>query len=197
MIYFIGAGPGDPELLTLKAKRVIDSADVIVYAGSLVNPEVLVTCRKDAQIYDSAGMNLDEVLAVMLAAGRKTAGCPGSYGDPSIYGAIREQIDVLEKKIPMKLFRRVSSFVAAAAALGRIYVAIRQSDRYFDASCRQNSCSRRRTLSVWLNLSSYNGNLLSVGQIEKLVAELIQEGTTKQHRLQWSVEPLWSDQKFW
>ena len=65
MVSFIGAGPGDPELLTIKGKRLIDSADVIIYAGSLVNPEVLADAKKDALIYNSAGMTLEEVLAVM------------------------------------------------------------------------------------------------------------------------------------
>ena len=65
MIRFIGAGPGDPELLTLKGKRYIDEADVIVYAGSLVNKEVLKDAKKDAKIYNSATMTLEEVIAVM------------------------------------------------------------------------------------------------------------------------------------
>ena len=65
MVSFIGAGPGDPELLTIKGKKLIDSADVIIYAGSLVNPEVLRDAKPDAAIYNSAGMTLEEVLAVM------------------------------------------------------------------------------------------------------------------------------------
>ena len=65
MVSFIGAGPGDPELLTIKGKKIIDSADVIIYAGSLVNPEVLRDAKPDAAIYNSAGMTLEEVLAVM------------------------------------------------------------------------------------------------------------------------------------
>ena len=74
MVSFIGAGPGDPELLTIKGKRLIDSADIIIYAGSLVNPQVLADAKADARIYNSAGMTLEEVLAVMQegeAAGKK------------------------------------------------------------------------------------------------------------------------------
>ena len=65
MISFIGAGPGDPELLTIKGKKLIDAADVIIYAGSLVNPEVLSGRKKDAEVFNSAYMDLDEVIAVM------------------------------------------------------------------------------------------------------------------------------------
>lgn len=123
MIYFIGAGPGDPELLTIKAGRLIQAADVIIFAGSLVNPAVLSGHRPGARIYDSAGMSLDEVMAVMLQAeadGLTTARV--HTGDPSIYGAIREQIDRLEARgIAYEVVPGVSSFVAAAAAIGREY----------------------------------------------------------------------------
>ncbi|NLL65720.1 MAG: precorrin-4 C(11)-methyltransferase [Clostridiaceae bacterium] len=198
MIYFIGAGPGDPELLTLKAKRVIDSADVIIYAGSLVNPEVLVTCRKDAQIYDSAGMNLDEVLAVMLAAeaqGQLVARV--HTGDPSIYGAIREQIDVLEKKdITYEVIPGVSSFVAAAAALGREYTL---------PSVSQTVILTRRAGRTpvpegedIVSLAQHQATMvifLSVGQIEKLVAELIQGGYDETTPVAVVSRATWSDQK--
>ena len=76
MIYFIGAGPGDPELITVKGKRLIDEADIIIYAGSLVNPQVLSGARPEAEIYNSATMNLEEVLDVMkrgVAAGKKVS----------------------------------------------------------------------------------------------------------------------------
>ena len=100
MITFVGAGPGDPELLTIKGKRAIDSAEVIIYAGSLVNPAVLSDAKKTAKIYNSAEMNLDEVLEVMKNAeseGLNTARV--HTGDPSIYGAIREQIDRDRKSV--------------------------------------------------------------------------------------------------
>ena len=92
MVYFVGAGAGDPELLTVKGKRLIDNADTIIYAGSLVNPAVLADRKPDCQVYDSAGMTLEEVLAVMQgteAQGKTTVRV--HTGDASIYGAIREQ----------------------------------------------------------------------------------------------------------
>ncbi|MEE8402403.1 MAG: precorrin-4 C(11)-methyltransferase, partial [Candidatus Hydrothermarchaeaceae archaeon] len=122
-VYFVGAGPGDPELLTLKAKRIIESADVIVYAGSLVNPEVLEYAKEGSQLHDSAAMTLEEIVEVMESAvrERKTVARLHS-GDPSIYGAIGEQIRILERMgITCEIVPGVSSFQAAAALLGKEY----------------------------------------------------------------------------
>ena len=123
MVSFIGAGPGDPELLTIKGKRLIDSADVIIYAGSLVNPEVLADAKKDALIYNSAGMTLEEVLAVMKEgeeSGKKVVRV--HTGDPAVYGAHREQMDALDEMgISYEVIPGVSSFLAAAAVLKKEY----------------------------------------------------------------------------
>lgn len=118
-VHFIGAGPGDPELLTLKAKRLIEEADVIVYAGSLVNPAILDHAKKEASLYDSSRMALDEIIKVLYEAevtGKK--GLRIQSGDPSIYGAIHEQIRMLEEKgVECLVVPGVSSFTAAAALL--------------------------------------------------------------------------------
>lgn len=123
MISFIGAGPGDPELLTIKGKKLIDGADVIIYAGSLVNPAVLSGAKKSARIYNSAEMNLDEVIEVMKDAESKNLKTVRVHtGDPSIYGAIREQIDRLDKLgIESEVIPGVSSAFATAAALKKEY----------------------------------------------------------------------------
>ena len=118
----MGAGPGDPDLLTLKAKRLLESADVVVYAGSLVNPEVLKHARR-AELYDSAGMTLEEILEVLereAKRGRRVVRLHS--GDPSIYGAIAEQIRELKKRgVECEVVPGVSSFLAAAARLGVEY----------------------------------------------------------------------------
>ena len=123
MVYFVGAGAGDPELLTLKGKRLIDHADTLIYAGSLVNPEVLAGRKPSSMVYDSAGMTLEEVLAVM----KETEQAGGTTvrvhtGDASIYGAIRDQLDALAKLgIAHEVVPGVSSFLAAAAAMQKEY----------------------------------------------------------------------------
>lgn len=123
MVHFIGAGPGDPELLTVKGKRLIDQADVIIYAGSLVNPEVLSGAKETAQIYNSASMNLDEVIAVMVQADREGKQVARVHtGDPAVFGAHREQMDELDRLgIGYDVIPGVSSFFAAAAALKKEY----------------------------------------------------------------------------
>jgi len=122
-VYFIGAGSGDPELITLKGIKAIQKADIVIYAGSLVNPEILQYAKEGAEIHNSASMNLDEVLEVIergTREGKVTARV--HTGDPSIYGAIQEQMDTLaEKGITFEVIPGVSSFVAAAAALQQEY----------------------------------------------------------------------------
>ena len=118
-VYFIGAGPGDPELITIKGHNLIKVADVIIYAGSLVNPQLLKDCKPTAKIYNSASMTLEDVIEAMrVAVGMDLMVARVHTGDPSIYGAIREQMDVLEGlSIEFEVIPGVSSFVASAAAL--------------------------------------------------------------------------------
>lgn len=118
-VYFVGAGPGDPELITVKGAKVISKADIIIYAGSLVNKKVLENRQEKAEVYNSASMTLEEVIAVMEKGikDRKMVARVHT-GDPSIYGAIREQMDILENKgIDYEVIPGVSSFVAAAASI--------------------------------------------------------------------------------
>lgn len=118
-IYFIGAGPGDPELITLKAARIIKQADIVIYAGSLVNKQVLKNTKRGAVLYDSAPMNLDEVLAVFAKVkSTKKIVARVHSGDPSIYGAIQEQMDWCKHEgIEFEVIPGVSSFQAAGASL--------------------------------------------------------------------------------
>lgn len=118
-VYFIGAGPGDPELMTLKGKRLVETADVLIYAGSLVNKEVLQWRKETAEVHNSASMTLDDVIEVMIKGLSEDKKIVRVHtGDPSIYGAIREQIDRLKAQdIECEVVPGVSSFVASAAAL--------------------------------------------------------------------------------
>lgn len=118
-VYFIGSGPGNPELLTLKALRIIRRADIIIYAGSLVNKGILKFARKAERRYDSAKMSLAEVLGIIeREKNNKMTIARLHSGDPSIYGAIQEQMDWCERKgIAHEVIPGVSSFQAAAASL--------------------------------------------------------------------------------
>ena len=122
-VHFIGAGPGDPDLITVKGRKLLTEADVVVYAGSLVNPALLEVTGLHCEIHNSASMTLEEVIEVMrkgVAAGKKVVRL--HTGDPSIYGAIQEQIDLLNQLgIQWEVVPGVSSFLAAAAALGQEY----------------------------------------------------------------------------
>lgn len=123
MVYFVGAGPGAPDLITVRGQKCLSQADVVIYAGSLVNPELLAGTKKECQIHNSAVMTLEEVIQVMEEAekaGRDTVRL--HTGDPCLYGAVREQMDMLdERHIAYEVCPGVSSFSAAAAALEMEY----------------------------------------------------------------------------
>ncbi|WP_343209163.1 precorrin-4 C(11)-methyltransferase [Anaerolentibacter hominis] len=123
MVYFVGAGSGAPDLITVRGQRLLREADVIIYAGSLVNPALLEEAKENCEIYNSAYMNLEQVIRVMETAeeeGQMTVRL--HTGDPSIFGAVREQIDALkERRIPYEVCPGVSSFCGAAAALQAEY----------------------------------------------------------------------------
>lgn len=120
-VFIVGAGPGDPELITLKGKRLLENADVIVYAGSLLNPEILMYAKKGAELYDSAAMSLEEIVKTLAEAAKKGKTVVRLHdGDPSFYGAIKEQMDLLAKEyIECEIIPGVSSLQASAASLKR------------------------------------------------------------------------------
>ena len=123
MVHFVGAGPGAPDLITLRGAALLKQADVIIYAGSLVNPALLELARADCEVHNSAEMTLEQVIGVMKqaeAAGKTTVRL--HTGDPCVYGAIREQMDALDALgIPYDDVPGVSSFCGAAAALRAEY----------------------------------------------------------------------------
>lgn len=122
-ILFVGAGPGDPDLITVAGRKALESADLVVHAGSLVNPEILSWCRPEAELVDSAPLDLEEITGHLLSgwrAGQKVVRL--HTGDPSIYGAIHEQFAVLkEHSAPYRVIPGVTAALAGAAALGLEY----------------------------------------------------------------------------
>ena len=121
MLYFIGAGAGDPELLTVKGKKIIDSSDIIIYTGSLVNKELFTDIKEGAKLINSAPLNLDEVLEIIFDSNSKGLNIARVHtGDPSMYGAVREQMAALDKAgIEYEGIPGVSSVFAGAAAIKR------------------------------------------------------------------------------
>lgn len=118
-VVFIGAGPGDPDLITLKGKKILEQAQVVIYAGSLVSPDILEYSSPNAVMYNSAGMNLEEVTGIYMKEKNNSGIIARVHtGDPSIYGAIQEQIDFCRRnEISIQVIPGVSSFQAAAAIL--------------------------------------------------------------------------------
>lgn len=123
MIYFVGAGSGAPDLITIRGAKLIQQADVIVYAGSLVNPALLEDKKESCMVYNSAVMTLEQVMDVMIPASKAGKLVVRLHtGDPCVYGAHREQMDVLDREgLAYEVVPGVSSFCGAAAALKAEY----------------------------------------------------------------------------
>ena len=149
MVHFVGAGPGAPDLITLRGAELLKQADVIIYAGSLVNPALLDMAREDCEIHNSAKMTLEQVIDVMKqaeAAGKTTVRL--HTGDPCVYGAIREQMDALDELgISYDDVPGVSSFCGAAAALRAEYTLPGVSQSVIIT--RLPRCRMRRVYRLW------------------------------------------------
>jgi len=175
-VYFIGAGPGDPELLTVKAKGIIEKADVLIYAGSLVNPQVLTCKKKGAASHNSASMDLKEIVAIISKEVKKGKTIARIHsGDPSIYGAIQEQITLLEKKgISYEIIPGVSSVFASAATLKKELTVpeISQTLILTRISGRTRVPSRE-SIARLAQSQATMAIFLSITQIEKVVEQLL------------------------
>ena len=123
MVHFVGAGPGAADLITIRGRKLLEECDVLIYAGSLVNPELINYCKKECEVHNSAYLNLEQVIDIMKKADDEGKTVVRLHtGDPSIYGAIREQMDALDElSISYDVTPGVSSFCGAAAALNLEY----------------------------------------------------------------------------
>lgn len=198
-VYFIGAGPGDPELITVKGQRLIAEADVIIYAGSLVNPEILKYGREDAEIYNSATMNLDEVLDVEIRAVRagKTVARVHT-GDPAIYGAIQEQMDGLRAAgiEDFEVIPGVSSFLASAAALKQEYTLPNVSQTIIIT--RMEGRTPMPSKEKLVSLAQHQATMcifLSVQAIDEVMKQLTDGGYAPDTPVAIVVRATWPDQK--
>ena len=198
MIHFIGAGPGDPELITVKGRRLIDEADVIIYAGSLVNPKVLDGHKDSAVIYNSALMDLDEVSRIEIEAAKKGLSVARVHtGDPSIYGAIREQMDLLEKEgIEFDVIPGVSSFVATAAVLKKEYTLPDVSQTVI--LTRMEGRTPMPPKEKLIDLARHNSSMvifLSVSFMDELCKTLIEGGYSPDTPVAVVYKATWPEQK--
>lgn len=179
MVHFVGAGSGASDLITLRGMRILQQADVIIYAGSLVNPELLEYQKPQAAVYNSAQMTLEQVLAVMEQADSEKKDIVRLHtGDPCLYGAIREQMDALDARgIAYDYTPGVSSFQAAAAALDLEYTLpeVSQSVIITRMEGRTPVPERERIEA----LASHGATMvifLSAGMLEELQQRLIAGG---------------------
>ncbi|MFA6498730.1 MAG: precorrin-4 C(11)-methyltransferase [Desulfurivibrionaceae bacterium] len=176
-IHFVGAGPGDPELITVKGQRLLREADCIVYTGSLV-PEALLA-GVTARVHNSAGLNLDEVMTLVTSAWQQGERVVRLHtGDPSIYGAINEQISrLVAAEIPFQVVPGVSSAMATAAALATELTLPEVSQTVIiTRRAGRTPVPEKESL---VSLASHQATmliLLSVGMIEQVVAELLSGG---------------------
>ncbi|MDO8445311.1 MAG: precorrin-4 C(11)-methyltransferase [Deltaproteobacteria bacterium] len=176
-VYFIGAGPGDPELITVKGMKAVERADIVVYAGSLVSERVLDYAKKGAEIHNSASMNLEETTKVIIdgvKAGKKVARV--HTGDPSLYGAILEQIAPLEEAgISYEIIPGVSSAFASAAYLKAELTLPEVSQTViFTRVEGRTPVPEKERLSELAKHRATICIFLSVGMIDKVVSELLQ-----------------------
>lgn len=197
-VYFIGAGPGDPDLITVKGAKLIKQADVIIYAGSLVNPEVLEGAKPEAEIHNSAYLNLPQVLDIIEKSYREGKMIARVHtGDPSIYGAIKEQMDALEEKqIPYEVVPGVSSFLAAAAALKKEFTlpGVSQSVILTRLEGRTPVPEKESLKSFAVHQTSMC-IFLSVSMIEDVAKELVAGGYPDSTPIAVIQKASWEDQK--
>ncbi|WP_286910536.1 precorrin-4 C(11)-methyltransferase [Clostridium sp. UBA1652] len=175
MVYFVGAGPGDVDLITVKGRELIKTCDVIIYAGSLVSPKHLDFCKEGCKIYDSASMTLEEVIEVMKENSHGDSIIVRLHtGDPSIYGAIKEQMDELEKlNIEYTVVPGVSSFTAAASSIKREFTLPSVSQTVILTRVEgRTPVPENESLESLASHKASMALFLSVGMIDKVVEKL-------------------------
>lgn len=178
-IYFVGAGPGDKELITLKGYRLLSQADIVIYAGSLVNPDLLDYCKSGSRLYDSAGMNLEEIIDIMREGAKKDLLVVRlQTGDISIYGSIREQAEELKKlDIDYESIPGVSSFLGAAGALGIEYTVPEVSQSLIITRIEgRTPVPKLESLRSFASHQTSMAIFLSVQDIDRVVYQLLEGG---------------------
>lgn len=198
MVDFVGAGSGAKDLITVRGARLLEKADVIIYAGSLVNPELLEYAKEDCEIYNSAKMTLDEVIAVMKKAeaeGKRTVRL--HTGDPSVYGAIREQMDILDElNISYSMCPGVSAAFGAASSLNLEYTLPDVSQTLIITRMEgRTGVPAKESIE---SLASHNASMaiyLSTGMLGELQRRLIDGGFKSKTPAAIVYKATWPDEK--
>jgi precorrin-4/cobalt-precorrin-4 C11-methyltransferase len=182
MVYFVGAGTGAVDLITVRGKNLLERADVVIYAGSLVNPELLQYTKEGCEIYNSARLTLEEVLELMVKAeeqGKMTVRL--HTGEPSIYGAVREQMDELDKlQISYESCPGVSACFGAAASLNLEYTLPEISQSLIiTRMAGQTGVPKKESIESFAAHQASMAIYLSTGMLEELGERLIAGGYTK------------------
>ena len=200
MLYFIGAGPGAVDLITMKGHNLLTKADVVIYAGSLVNPELLNYTKESCVHYNSAHMTLEEVVDVIVKSEQDNKLTVRLHtGDPSIYGAIREQIDLLKNyNIKYEVVPGVSSFFGAAASLGAEYTlpGISQSVIITRMEGR-TPVPERESIRSFAEHKATMVLFLSSSLTEKLAKELVEGGYEPNTPVAVVYKATWPDEKIY
>lgn len=177
MIYFVGAGPGDPELITLRGYRLLKEAEVIVYAGSLINPQILEYASNGARFINSASLTLEEIVSVMVESYKKGETVVRLHaGDVSIYGAVGEQMYELENRgIDYEVVAGVSSFLAAAASIKKEYTVPSGSQTLIVTRLEgRTPVPKKENLASLAAHGASMAIFLSAGMMERVQEELLQ-----------------------
>ena len=175
MVYFIGAGPGDADLITVKGRDTLAKADIVIYAGSLVSKEHMNYCKAGCEIHNSASMTLEQVIEVMERAEKENKMVVRLHtGDPAIYGAIKEQMDELDKfNIEYKVIPGVSSFTAAASVIKKEFTlpSVTQTVILTRVEGR-TPVPETESLEKLASIGASMAIFLSISMIDKVVAKL-------------------------
>jgi len=198
MIHFVGAGSGAADLITIRGKEYLEQADVIIYAGSLVNPQLLKYAKEDCAIWNSAKMTLEEVLDVMIKAeqeGKMTVRL--HTGDPCLYGAIREQMDVLDQKgIAYDYTPGVSSFCGAASALNLEYTLPNVSQSVIITRMEgRTPVPEKESIQSFAAHHATMVVFLSTGMLEELSRRLIEGGYSEDTPAAIVYRATWPDER--
>lgn len=196
MVYFIGAGPGAVDLITVRGRDILEKADVVIYAGSLVSKEHLKFCKKDAKFYNSASMTLDDVMNIIKKEENEKIIVRLHTGDPSIYGAIREQMVELDKEnINYEVVPGVSSFTAAASSIKKEFTlpSVTQTVILTRVEGR-TPVPETEDLEVLASIGASMAIFLSISMIDKVV-EKLRKGYKKNVPIAVVERATWNDER--